>query len=57
MAEKTYHEQEKVKCTIKLRELQGELPAFLREYFIAIQNTNAPRTQVSYALDLHTFFE
>lgn len=57
MAEKTYHEQEKVKCTLKLRQLQSELPAFLREYFIGIQNTNAPRTQVSYALDLHTFFE
>lgn len=57
MAEKTYHEQEKINCTIKLRELLAELPKFLREYFRGIEQTTAPRTQVSYAIDLRTFFE
>lgn len=57
MAEKTYHEQEKIKCTVQLRELQKELPKFLREYFRGIENSTAPRTQVGYATDLKTFFE
>lgn len=57
MAEKTYHEQEKIKCTLQLRELQKELPKFLREYFRGIENSTAPRTQIGYAIDLKTFFE
>lgn len=57
MAEKTYHEQERNKCTLELRELQNELPKFLRDYFRGIGNSTAPRTQIGYAIDLRTFFE
>lgn len=57
MAEKTYHEQERNKCTLELRELQNELPKFLRDYFRGIWNSTAPRTQIGYAIDLRTFFE
>lgn len=57
MSEKTYHEQERNKCTIELRQLQSELPKFLREYFRGIENSTAPRTQIGYAIDLRTFFE
>lgn len=57
MAEKTYHEQESNKCTLELRELQNELPKFLRDYFRGIENSTAPRTQIGYAIDLRTFFE
>lgn len=57
MAEKTYHEQERNKCTLELRELQNELPKFLRGYFRGIENSTAPRTQIGYAIDLRTFFE
>lgn len=57
MAEKTYHEQEKINCTVKLRELLQELPKFLRDYFRGIEHSTAPRTQISYAIDLKTFFE
>lgn len=57
MAEKTYHEQERNKCTLELRELQNELPKFLRDYFRGIENSTAPRTQIGYAIDLRTFFE
>ncbi len=57
MSEKTYHEQERNKCTLELRQLQSELPKFLREYFRGIENSTAPRTQIGYAIDLRTFFE
>ena len=57
MAEKTYHEQERNKCILELRELQNELPKFLRDYFRGIGNSTAPRTQIGYAIDLRTFFE
>lgn len=57
MAEKTYHEQERNKCTLELRELQNELPKFLRDYFRGIGNSTAPRTQIGYAIDLRTFFD
>ena len=57
MAEMTYHEQEKKDATIKLRELQKELPGFLISYFRGIEYVNAPRTRIAYAQDLKTFFE
>lgn len=57
MVEKSYHEQERNKCTLELRELQNELPKFLRDYFRGIENSTAPRTQIGYAIDLRTFFE
>lgn len=56
MAKKSYHEQERNKCTLELRELQNELPKFLRDYFRGIENSTAPRTQIGYAIDLRTFF-
>lgn len=57
MAEKTYHEQERNKCILELRQLQTELPKFLKDYFRGIEYTTAPRTQIGYATDLKTFFE
>lgn len=57
MPELTYHEQEKQQATIKLRQLQKELPAFLIDYFRGIEYMNAPRTRIAYATDLKTFFE
>ena len=57
MAEKTYHEQERNKCILELRQLQTELPKFLKDYFRGIEYTTAPRTQIGYAIDLKTFFE
>ncbi len=57
MPELTYHEQEKQQATIKLRQLQKELPAFLIDYFRGIEYMNAPRTRIAYAIDLKTFFE
>lgn len=57
MSEITYHEQNKINATLKLRELQKGLPAFLSDYFRGIEYINAPRTRIAYAIDLKTFFE
>ena len=57
MAEKSYPEQARNLSTLELRELQKELPKFLRDYFRGIENSTAPRTQIGYAIDLRTFFE
>lgn len=54
---RTYHEQNKINATLKLRELMKELPAFLADYFRGIEYINAPRTRIAYAIDLRTFFE
>ena len=57
MSELSYSEQKKNEATIKLRELQKQLPAFLMDYFRGIEYVNAPRTRIAYAIDLKTFFE
>ena len=53
---KTYHEEQTIKNTIKLRELLKELPAFASDYFRGIEFTTESRTKLSYATDLKTFF-
>lgn len=57
MANISYHEQQKINATLKLRELQKELPAFLIEYFRGIEYSTAPRTRIAYANDLKIFFD
>ena len=53
---KTYHEQQTIKNTIKLREILKELPPFAADYFRGIEFTTESRTKLSYAIDLKTFF-
>ena len=53
---KTYHEQQTINNTIKLREVLKELPSFASDYFRGIEFTTESRTKLSYAIDLRTFF-
>ncbi|MBE5964745.1 MAG: integrase [Lachnospira sp.] len=58
MADKlSYHEQQKIKNTKKLRELLNDLPTLCETFFRGISQTTAPRTQIAYAIDLKVFFE
>ena len=52
----TYHEQTTVDNTLKLRELLTRLPAFVKDYFRAIEPTTSTKTRISYAYDLIVFF-
>ncbi|MDD4843389.1 MAG: tyrosine-type recombinase/integrase [Anaerotignum sp.] len=52
----TYHENLKNQETLRLRELQKELPSFLGEFFRGIAQTTSTKTRLGYAYDLRIFF-
>lgn len=52
----TYHENLKNIETIRLREIQKELPPFLAEFFRGIAQTTSTKTRLGYAYDLRIFF-
>lgn len=51
-----YHDQLKKTEILKLRELQKELPPFLKEFFVGISHRTSPKTATAYAYDLGVFF-
>lgn len=51
-----YHEQIDIDNTVKLRQLIGELPPFVRDFFRGIEQTTSSRTRIAYAYDLRIFF-
>lgn len=51
-----YHDETKEKDIIKLREVQKELPDFLRTFFVGIAQTTSAKTRLGYAYDLRIFF-
>ena len=53
---KTYHEQEYIDNTLRLREILKTLPPFAKDYFRAIEPTTSARTRISYAYDIRVFF-
>ena len=52
----SYHDEEKKRNTLRLRELLADMPPFLRDYFRGIEPTTAERTRLGYARDLRIFF-
>lgn len=52
----TYHEQNNIDNTLRLREVLKTLPKFAGEYFRAIEPTTSARTRISYAYDIRVFF-
>lgn len=52
----TYHEEEKLRDMRLLREIQKDLPAFLRQFFQGIAQTASAKTRLGYAYDLRIFF-
>ena len=58
MAERTtYHEQTDLNNILKLREVLGTLPPYVKDYFRAIDASSTTKTRLSYAYDLRVFFE
>lgn len=51
-----YHHDVSKKEILKLRELQKQLPSFLREFFTGIAQRTATKTSMAYAYDLCVFF-
>ena len=50
-----FTERNKV-CTKKTREILKELPDFMYDYFVGIENNTSELTRLNYAYDLRTFF-
>lgn len=57
MKNKTYHEEQNIKNSIKLRELMYSLPSFTLEFFRGIEQTTSSKTRIAYAYDLRVFFD
>lgn len=53
----TYHDEIKIKQTLKLREILSTMPVFIRDYFRGIEPTTTTRTRISYAYDIRIFFQ
>ena len=45
----TYHDEQDVENTLKLREVLKTLPGFCRDYFRAMEPTTSTKTRISYA--------
>jgi len=52
----SYHVQEDMKNTIKLRSLIADLPAYTKDFFRGIEPTTSSRTRIAYAYDLRVFY-
>ena len=55
--ELTYHDQENIENTKRMRAILRELPLFCRDFFTGIETRTSARTRLAYAYDLKTFFE
>lgn len=53
----TYHDEIKIKQTLKLREILSTMPVFIKDYFRGIEPTTTTRTRISYAYDIRIFFQ
>ncbi|MBR5406532.1 MAG: tyrosine-type recombinase/integrase [Lachnospiraceae bacterium] len=54
---RSYHDQNDIDNTMKLREITATLPPFCREFFLGIKDTTSTRTRLAYAYDIRIFFE
>ena len=57
MAALSYHEQEHIENTKRIRGILKELPPFCTDFFRGIEPRTSARTRLAYAYDLKTFFD
>ena len=53
----TYHEQNDLQNTLKLRNVLSSFPPFAKDFFRASSATSATNTRIKYAYDIRIFFE
>ena len=53
----TYHEQNDIENTLRLRDVLKTLPPFCRDFFRAIEPRTTTKTRISYAYDIRIFFQ
>ncbi len=54
---KTFHEQNDIENTLKLREVLSTLPPFSKDFFRGISTTTSTSTRIKYAYDIRIFFQ
>ncbi len=52
-----FYESRKINCLNRINEILNELPPFVSEFFIGIENNTSPLTRLNYAGDLRIFFD
>lgn len=52
-----FYEKRKINCLARVDEILNELPPFLGEFFVGIENNTSPLTRLNYASDLRIFFD
>ncbi len=57
MANETYSQQIDMKNIDMIRNIQSELPDYMRHFFRSIQQSKSSRTRLGYARDIKNFFE
>ena len=57
MAALSYHEQEDIENTKRIRGILKELPPFCTDFFRGIEPRTSTRTRIAYAYDLSVFFD
>ena len=57
MAALSYHDQEDIENTKRIRGILKELPPFCTDFFRGIEPRTSARTRLAYAYDLKTFFD
>lgn len=57
MAALSYHKQEDIENTKRIRGILKELPPFCTDFFRGIEPRTSARTRLAYAYDLKTFFD
>lgn len=57
MAALSYHEQEDIENTKRIRGILKELPPFCTDFFRGVEPRTSARTRLAYAYDLKTFFD
>ena len=57
MAALSYHEQDDIENTKRIRGILKELPPFCTDFFRGIEPRTSARTRLAYAYDLKTFFD
>lgn len=52
-----YFEKRTIACIERTENIINELPFFVREFFVGIENNTSPLTRLNYAYDLRIFFD
>jgi len=57
MGNQTYFNERSEKTTRRIREIIGDLPDFVYDFFVGVENQTSPLTRLNYAYDLRIFFD